>query len=302
MRSEDIFQLSLIGLAIVCTIFFSVFLYREIFPEYKIYQKAYVELEDFRSTYTGRPPPPFKFGIKQIVIPKEDKGPETIDRCISCHVALQFEHFSPTVIDRDVNGNVVYDKHGNPKKVSNPNFIWKKLDEKVAALKEEGLNAEADRLAALKSVQVGEHHYDMEKVLIMHPLIGRETRPFEYHPVDEYGCTVCHGGNGRGLVTDRAHGPIYDGTYEEAYMGPEPQFLEKDELNDPKFSKAYNQKPGHRLLFQTTPLLVGNLIQARCVQCHTPTSAQLTTLAGDVERVSKTKSEQIDVIRKGFEQ
>lgn len=302
MRSEDYFQIGLIALAIVAMVLFGVFLYRELYPEYKIYQKAYVELEDFRSTYTGRPPPSFKFGIKQIVIPKEDKGPETIDRCISCHVALQFKHFSPTVIERDVNGNVVYDKNGVPRKVKNPNFIWAKLDEKIVDLKKQGKEEKADQLEALKTANVGEHHYDMEKVLIMHPLIGRETRPFEYHPIDEYGCTVCHGGNGRGLVTDRAHGPVYDGTYEESYMGPEPEFLEKDELNDPKFSKVYNYKPGHRLLFQTSPLLVGNLIQARCVQCHQPTSVQLTSLAGNVERVSETKAQQIDVVRQGFEQ
>jgi len=302
MRSEDIFQISLIILAVVAATLFGVFLYRELYPEYKIYQKAYVALEDFRSTYTGKPPPPFEFGIKQIVIPKPDKGPETIDRCTSCHVALQYEHFSPTIIERDVNGKVVYDKNGNPEKVENPNFIWAKLDQKVEDLRNEGLNQEADRLAALKTANVGEHHYDMEKVLIMHPLIGRETRPFEYHPIDEYGCTVCHGGNGRGLVTDRAHGPVYDNTYEETYMGPEPQFLEEDERNDPLFSKAYNHKPGHRLLFQTTPLLVGDLIQAKCVQCHTPTTDKLNTLADEVNRVATTKQEQISVIRKGFEQ
>lgn len=302
LRKEDVFQLSLIVLSIVATVLFGFFLYRELFPEYKIYQKAYVALEEFRSTYTGKPPPPFKFGVKQIVIPKPDKGPETIDRCISCHVALEFEHFSPTIIERDVNGNIVYDENGTPKKVKNPDFIWDKLDEKIATLKEEGLDADADRLAALKTADVGEHHYDMEKVLIMHPLMGRETRPFEYHPVDEYGCTVCHGGNGRGLVTDRAHGPVWDGTYEESYMGPEPQFLEIDEQNDPKFSKAYNQKPGHRLLFQTTPLLVGDLIQANCVQCHAPTDVKLSSLATDVERVSDSKREQLSFVRKGFDQ
>lgn len=302
MRSEDYYQISLIVLALVAVVFFGVFLFRELNPEYKIYQKDYVDLENFRSTYTGRPPPPFKYGVKQIVIPQSDKGPETIDRCVSCHVALQFEHFSPTMIARDVNGNIVYDKDGIPKKVKNPNFIWAKLDQKIADLQQQGKDSEAKKLESLKTAHVRGHDYDVEKVLIMHPLIGRETRPFEYHPVDEYGCTVCHGGNGRGLVTDRAHGPVYDGTYEETYMGPEPEFLEKNPLNDPVFSKVFNHKPGHRLLFQTSPLLVGGLIQSRCVQCHQPTTEQLSTLAGNVERVAQVKSEQIGVIRKGFEQ
>src|SRR5258708_3900254 len=97
-QSEDYTQMALIGLGIVATVLYGVFFFREIFPEYRIYQDDYVALEKFRSTYTGEPQPPFKFGVQQIVIPRDDKGPETIDRCISCHVALRLEHFSPTKI------------------------------------------------------------------------------------------------------------------------------------------------------------------------------------------------------------
>ncbi len=206
------------------------------------------------------------------------------------------------MIARDVNGSIIYDKNGIPKKAPNPNYIWKKLDEKIADLKQKGDDAEAERLESLKTVHVDGHDYRVDKALIMHPLIGRETRPFEYHPVDEYGCTVCHGGNGRSLVTSRAHGPVYEGQYEETYMGPKPEFLEEDIENNPEFAKAYGGKPGHELLFQTTPLLVGNLIQAKCVLCHKPTSRKLSGLASNVKKVAETKSEQIDVIRKGFEQ
>ncbi len=276
MRRGELYQVLLIALAIAGTAIFTVVIYRELFPEYKIYQKAYVQLEEFRSSYTGRPPAPFKFGIKQIVIPKEDKGPETIDRCISCHVALELEHFSPTKLDVDINGELILDDNGVPKKVPNPDYIFTKLDEKIALLREQGNESEADALAELKVAHVGEHTYEMSQVLQMHPLMGKETRPFEFHPVEEYGCTVCHGGNGRGLVTDRAHGPVFDGTYEESFQGPEPEFLEKDPNgNDPLFSKAYNHKPGHRLLFQTDPLLVGGAIEARCAQCHDPSEKEL---------------------------
>ena len=48
-----------------------------------------------------------------------------------------------------------------------------------------------------------------------------------------------------------------DGHYEIEFMGHVPQFLEVDERNDPAFSKMFNDKPGHTLLFQTTPILVG---------------------------------------------
>lgn len=74
MRS-DLYQIALIFLGIVATVLFGAFIYREIFPEYKIYQDDFIQLEKFRSSYTGETPAPFKAGIQQIVIEREDKGP-----------------------------------------------------------------------------------------------------------------------------------------------------------------------------------------------------------------------------------
>lgn len=283
MRS-DRYQIALIILGVAATAFFGVFFYREIFPEYRIYQDDYVALEKFRSTYTGEPPPAFQAGVKQIVFEREDKGQPVIDRCTSCHVALQVPYFSPTKISRDSNGNIVRDDSGIPVLVSNEDYIWDKLDKKIAELtdekklqqlRENGESSKAEaglayakELKSLKMAQVGGHAYDVEKVLAMHPLIGKETRPFEYHALDEYGCTSCHGGNGRGLTTDKAHGPVFDEEYETEYMGPKPEFLERDKANDPLFARVFNDKPGDALLFQTTPILVGHLMQAKCIQCH----------------------------------
>lgn len=247
MRRGNLYQIILIILGLTATALFSAFLWREIFPEYLIYQKDFIALEKFRAEYTGKPAAEFKTGVKQIVIEREDRGPPTIDRCISCHVALQIEDYSPT-------------KMVDGQKVENPAYIWKKVDEAIAAGNTE--------LKALKTATVGELTYDVTKALQMHPLIGKETRPFEFHSLDDYGCVSCHGGNGRGLVTDRAHGPIFDEQYEKEDTGFVPQFLEKDPLNDPIFSHVFNAKPGHRLLFQTNPLYVGALIQAKCMQCH----------------------------------
>lgn len=296
-------QILLIAAGLAATALFAVFFLRELFPEYKIYQNAYVELEQFRTSYTGQPAPAFRSGIKQIVLESKNKGPVTIDRCTSCHVALQFQHFSPTQIAYDINGNMILDEEGIPKKEPNPTYIWAKLDEKVADLTDPKTNdeliasgnqskvskrlAEAEELKGLKVAHVGEHEWDMAKVLQMHPLIGKETRPFEYHPIDEYGCTSCHSGNGRGLTTLKAHGPVFDGQYEEEEMGPVPQFLEKDEKNDPRFSKVFNAKPGHELLFQTTPILVGSLMEAKCVQCH---QSSESTLRGTAEKRGETFS------------
>lgn len=283
----DIYQIVLIFSGLLVTALFSIFLYREIFPEYKIYQKDYVKLEEFRSTYTGQPLPPFSFGVKQIVLEREDKGPPVVDRCVSCHVALEIPAFSPTKIVRDSEGKIAYDKDGNPELVPNEEYIWKKLDQAIADLRDEKVNenlrqhgeeskvkerlAKASDYEALKTAEIGENKYDVRKVLAMHPLMGKETRPFEFHPVQEYGCTSCHNGNGNGLTTEKAHGPVFDGHYEIEFVGPVPKFLETDSANDPRFSRVFNGKPGHELLFQTTPIYVGSLIQAKCVQCHQTT-------------------------------
>ena len=316
MRSQR-YQMALICLGFVVTALFGYYFYREIFPEYRIYQNDYVALEDFRSTYTHEPPPEFKAGVKRIVFEREDKGPARVDRCISCHVALQLQHFSPTQIAHDVNGNIIRTPDGKPQQEPNENYVWGKLEQKIADLKDEKVNAqlteegqtakvksrlkEAEQLAALKTAEVGEHVFDVTKVLAMHPLIGKETRPFEFHPLDDYGCTSCHSGNGRGLTTEKAHGPVFDGHYEAEYMGPTPQFTEKDAANDPEFSRVFNAKPGDALLFQTTPILVGNLIQASCIQCHKQSSVALQGLADSADVLAGQRKKSFDAIKQGYD-
>lgn len=316
MRS-DLYQYALIFLGIVVTSLFGVFLYREIFPEYKIYQNDYIALEEFRSTYSGSPPPDFSTGIQQIVLERSDKGPPRIDRCTSCHVTLKFSHFSPTRIAKDLNGNILLDEQGFPIKIPNEDYVWGKLNQKISdltdpkviqQLQSEGHTseanariAEAEKLQKLKTAQVGEHVYDVTKVLSMHPLIGKETRPFEYHPIEQYGCTLCHGGNGRGLTSENAHGPVFDGDYEIEFVGEKPQFTEPDRDNDPEFSKVFNAKPGHRLLFQTDPILPGALIQAKCMECHQSSEVSLQTAAKTADRVLDKYKDRLSLLKSSLE-
>lgn len=264
-----VFQYVLIALMIVVGAFFSIFFYRELFPEYRIYQNAYVALEQMRASATQTEPSAFAFGIKQIVLPQPNNGPEIIDRCISCHVALDVEAYSPTKLKKDLNGVIMRDQHGVPIKVPNDQYVFNLLDKAIE-------DAQSDpykltQLEALNSFDLGERTINMRKVLAMHPLMGREERPFQFHSPEEIGCTSCHNGNGRALTTDKAHGPVFDGTYEPSFEGHEQFFLEKDPKNDPPFSKVFNNKPGHTLLFQTTPLFVGGLLEANCIQCHLST-------------------------------
>lgn len=316
LNLDDKYQTALIGLAIAATALFAIFFYRELFPEYKVYQNRYVALEDWRAEETGIPAAPFKKGISQIVIPREDKGPELIDRCVSCHVAMKLPHFSPTKLSRDINGNIVVDSEGIPVKVTNDDYIWAKIDARIAELTDEsvlanlrevGDSAEADRrlatAAALEDMKTENIHgseVDMTRILAAHPLLGRETFPFEFHPLEDYGCTVCHGGNGRGLVGERAHGPVVDGEYETEVHPPKPDFIETDADNDPAFARVFNDKPGHHLLFQTTPILTGSLMQAKCVQCHQSTADQFQKAVGAVDTIRTRKEQQLSAIESGL--
>lgn len=308
MRTER-YQIALIGLSIVVMGFLSVFIFRELFPEYKVYQNRYITLENWLAEQRGQTPPPFKKGIKQVVLYEEAGRAPRIDRCSSCHLALELPHFSPTRVSRDINGNIRRDKDGIALLEENPNYVWKKIEEKIADLRDEKVNEHlrqegnekqvqnrldrASELEKLFHVDVDHRSYDMKKLLKMHPLIGRETRPFELHPIEEFGCSTCHNGNGRSLTTKRAHGPVFSGEYEAHSHGPEPQFQESDGLNDPQFSKIFNDKPGDKLLFQTTPLFLGGLVEASCAQCHNSSDDKILKLTEEFEHLQKEQDNDI---------
>lgn len=314
----DFFQKLLIFSGFLVTSLFGVFFYREMFPEYRIYQKDYVALEEFHSTYTHQAPPPFQFGIKQIVLEKEDKGPAIIDRCTSCHVALQIPYFSPTKIAYDVNGNMMRTIEGKPLLIKNEEYIWHKLDQKILELRDkavienlesQGLTSEvkkrlktAEEYESLKVAHVGDHVYDVTKALKMHPLIGTETRPFEFHPIEDYGCTSCHSGNGRGLVTDKAHGPVFDGQYDIESTGHDRSLIDSDKENDPPFAHVFNHKPGEHLLFQTDPILVGALIEAKCIQCHQTSDQQIKDAVTVASDLVQQRQDNLKRIQNAFEE
>lgn len=135
MKREDLYQTALIVFAIIVAFAIGAFVYFEIFPEYKTYQYAYQDLESFRSSYNYEPPAPFATGIKQIVISDEKNGPEIIDRCISCHLAINLPHFSPTRLALDINDNQMFDQQGNPILENNPDYIWAHVERKIQELR-----------------------------------------------------------------------------------------------------------------------------------------------------------------------
>ncbi len=254
------------------------FVWRELFPEYRIYQETYLELEALRGEE-----PNFKRGIKQILYETESPGPEQIDRCTTCHVTMTLPHFSPTRIARDINGKIRVDTEGTPIQEANPNYIF-----------------DLPGADALRYREVAGLPVDMARVLVMHPLMGAETRPFEYHPLEEYGCTSCHSGNGRSVNAKRAHGPVYDEEYEVFPGSPLSPYVEVDEENDPDFARVYNAKPGHDLLFHTEPLLPGALMEAKCAKCHTSGKGQIQQVLATADVISERKERQKERIYQGI--
>lgn len=317
MRYQDLYQFFLIFFAFLVFLGVGIFVYYELFPEYKEYQSIYEDLESFRAGYTGEKPAPFHKGIKQILVPNETGGPEIIDRCTSCHVAIDLPHFSPTRVALDVNDQIILDQEGSPVLEQNPDYVWGRLKEEIESLRHpdliqhlrsEGRNREADArlekaeaLARLQTIRIEGKKVDVERALQMHPLIGNEIRPFQHHPMEEYGCTSCHSGNGQALVAKRAHGPLLDGEYEPAHMGAKPQFTEVDPENDPRFSKMYNAKPGHGLVFQTTPLLADDLIIAKCVQCHQDSGGEARQAVEQLKLYAQPKVQEKEALKKGIE-
>src|SRR5262245_23559384 len=126
MKREDLYQYCLVGCALIVLTSVTLFVYREMFPEYKTYQKAYEKLEAFRSSYTHEKPAPFYKGVKQILINSETEGKETLDRCICCHLATDLPHFSPTKIAHDVNNKIMRDEKGNPILEPNPDYVFER--------------------------------------------------------------------------------------------------------------------------------------------------------------------------------
>lgn len=314
----EAYQKALIILGLAAAVLFGIFTYKELFPEYKEYQNLYLELEAFKSSKDGTPMPFFKKGIKQIVISAQDNGPERIDRCQSCHVALDFPHFSPQKVARDINGQVRIDQNGKPILVKNDTYIWDKLDQEILSLRDEKANQKllqegkeaevanrlekANQLNELKFITINGKKVEASKVLSMHPLLGNETSPFELHSLEDYGCSSCHSGNGRALTFNRAHGPLFDGDYKTEAHAEKPVFLEVDEDNDPLFSKMLNDKPGPELLFQTEPVLVGSLIEANCYNCHETQKNKLNKAALSIEGIENESVKNYEQVYNSIEQ
>jgi mono/diheme cytochrome c family protein len=245
---------------------FSIFVMRQFFPHYKQYQDRFQAMQSIHASAFDSEIVPFKPGIKEIKIQNDNNQAADVDRCITCHVAMKDPRFSDHEVDVDLLGNIRYDKLGDVCLRENPTALWPFLDRLKSGDEAVDPPFEKADIDKLYTIERSGKAYDVKKALSMHPLLSGETYPFEFHRMEDYGCVICHNGNGRSVLEDRAHGPVFDGEYETH----EPHtFHHEGEHN---FAAGYNAKPGERLLFQTTPLYVDSLVYSSCVQCHAPLS------------------------------
>ena len=59
--------------------------------------------------------------------------------------------------------------------------------------------------------------------------------------------------------------------------------------------------PGPDLIFQTTPIFIGSLIQAKCVQCHLPSSAAIQSFLHSAEVVTNRSSKKANAIQLAYQ-
>lgn len=88
---------------------------------------------------------------------------------------------------------------------------------------------------------------DLSQPFASHPKLELFVSDVSYHPVNKFGCTVCHGGSGRSVTfVGAAHTP-------------------KDEKQKKEWEKKYNWYENHLWDY---PMLPSQYIESSCLKCH----------------------------------
>lgn len=74
--------------------------------------------------------------------------------------------FPPTKIAEDINGNTIYNEEGSPLKVPNEQYVWKKLDDKIAALTDLKVQEQLRKDDPLKLAQNQEEATRLKKLKV----------------------------------------------------------------------------------------------------------------------------------------
>jgi len=132
-----------------------------------------------------------------------------------------------------------------------------------------------------------------------HPFRTHPRKIFEHHPVEEYGCTICHGGQGFALTEREAHGFIED--WHEPLLGRELEQLYR--ITDRNVLLQINCNTCHRYDRQTPGADYINLAkdvvrEKNCRACH-QINERGGVLGPDLTAAGEKPPEQKDFSRVG---
>lgn len=186
-----------------------------------------------------------------------------IDMCMSCHVAIDTPGFENHTIPR-VEGEPFAEKITDWVAAEDLAVNGNKLVAKGAKITADI----AKQIAAQKDVNAVQ--VELPQPLRSHPRLDWYLSAASPHPIDLYGCTVCHRGSGEsiGFVTTD-HSP--ESYHKEIMEGPgtEAERFKKNEEETEHISHDWHEKyHWHKQHHWDYPMLPASYTEASCIQCH----------------------------------
>lgn len=186
-----------------------------------------------------------------------------IDMCQSCHMAI------------DVPG---YDTHEIPR-VEGENFAarlagWvpvgdvvsngKKLAEKGKAISE----AQAKEISGVRDIQ--SVVVDLPEPLKSHPRLDLYLSASSPHPIESFGCTVCHRGSGEsvGFVTSDHSPELFHREIMASALTEAEKFKKNEEAVEHRKEEWHDEYHWHKQHHWDYPMLPVSYTEASCLQCH----------------------------------
>ena len=134
-----------------------------------------------------------------------------------------------------------------------------------------------------------------------HPWKTHPAEPLKSHPVEQYGCTACHGGQGWAVESDKAHGPV--AFWEEPVLGKTMGEAYSLQGDDKGALLQMNCNVCHRYDRETKGADLINLAkrlvnEKGCRACHV-VNGRGGTIGPDLTYVGDKAPEQYDMSRLG---
>lgn len=195
-----------------------------------------------------------QFKVKQVILPDvpEDLSfvtTEKVDRCMTCHLGIGDADWAAARDDDDA----YHFKDPVRRKIFEPDWKpssaedQKALDDPVVKSYLEGARKKWVEEIRTKHAASPDDRQRFTKAFMAHPRLDLYVGPSSPHPVERFGCTSCHRGDGR------------DTDFSRAVHTPESELEER----------TWRRRNGyeHRELWDT-PMLPQKYVYASCRKCH----------------------------------